>query len=197
MSHLDDVGGWERHIRKAFSAFNSRHANIRAEIQVGGQFPLCYGHFERASAGYGRYPKPLRSSHLSARGRLLGYDPASHGNFEERHQVGALFQVAFQSNWVVARIKRTGRRSDLGNADLSQVIAGVHSSLRGCLRCVNHSRIHVSSAQCSGLLAMPCFLNRPFCVRARSSLQTAHAVRDYSARIRTRSAKSLHFPERP
>src|SRR5712691_5598854 len=112
-------------IRKPLAAFDSRDANVRAEIEVCRELPFADGNFKWTSSRDSRNANPLCRVDLAARARFIGHDPARHRYFQNRDEVSALLQMSFQSQWVITRIKGARGRRDLGYADQFQVILRV------------------------------------------------------------------------
>ena len=107
-SHRQHVTRVKRHVRESLTAFDSRETEIGAEVQVSGQAILCDGNLVRASSGDRGYPIFLGRRDLAPRRVFISHYPARHGYLQNRHQVRALFQVAFQRRWIVAGVERAG-----------------------------------------------------------------------------------------
>src|SRR5258708_2949371 len=128
--HLDNFICLQSYVCKTFAAPNPSHADIRTQVEIRGKLPLCHRDFEWPPSGDRRHAVAFRSGYLSARGGLLSDNPASHGDFENGHQMGALIQVAFERCRVVTRIEWAGSTRYVGNTDHDQIIAGVKAPLR-------------------------------------------------------------------
>src|ERR1700719_3414077 len=92
--HLDNINGLQSHVCETFATLNPSDADVCTQVKVRRKLPLCHRDFERPSSSDRRHVVAFRSGHLSARGGLLSNDPASHGDLENGHQMGALIEVA-------------------------------------------------------------------------------------------------------
>src|ERR1700738_1980771 len=133
--HLDNIRGLQCHVCETFATLDPSDADVRTQVEIRGKVPLCHRDFERPSSSDRRDVVLFRGGYLSARGGLLSDDPASHGDLENGHQMGALIQVALERCRVVTRIERTGSPRYVGNTDHAQIIAGVKVALRWWLFC--------------------------------------------------------------
>src|SRR5262249_33660059 len=127
--HPDNVSRRQRHIGETFAAFDAGNTDIGAQIEIGGKLSLGHGNLEWASTGNGRHFALARSSCLSSRRGLISNHPARHGDLENRHQMCALLKVPFQSQRIVAGIKRTGGRRNILNANALKIIVEMKFSL--------------------------------------------------------------------
>ena len=98
----------QRHIRETLAALDPGEADIGAEVQVRQQAVLSNRNFKWPSTRDGGNTTFRCGSDFLSRGVLVCYDPASHRYFQNRHQMGALLQMAFQGDRIVTRIKWTG-----------------------------------------------------------------------------------------
>src|SRR5579864_3560428 len=83
-------------------------ADIGAQVEIRRQLSLRYRDFKRTTTGHGGHSVAPGRCRLSPCGRFVGDHPAGHGNLEDRHQVSALLQMAFQGQRVVTRIEWAG-----------------------------------------------------------------------------------------
>src|SRR5204863_2727141 len=82
--------GFEIGVGESLTAFDSRDANIRTQIQVGRKFTLRGGNFKRSpSSDSGDAVTASKTNFLSSRAFVRNH-PASHRYFKYRHQMGAL-----------------------------------------------------------------------------------------------------------
>ena len=86
---------------------------------------LRYSNLERASSCDRWHAVFFRGGYFPACGALFGNHPASHRDFQNGHQMGALFQMALEGCRIVPRIKRAGSGQYFGDADHPQIIASV------------------------------------------------------------------------
>src|SRR4029077_15603920 len=107
-SHFQYFARFKRHVRETLPALDSRETYIGAEVQVSWKAVLRHRNFERASSGDRRHSIFSRRADLAPCRVFIGHHPASHGYFQNGHQVRALFQVALQGRGIVTGVERAG-----------------------------------------------------------------------------------------
>ena len=137
--HTDDIRSFQIHFRETLAALDARDSDVRAKVEISGKLALRHSDLERAPSSHRRHMVFFCGGDFPARGALIRDHPAGHRNFQNGHQMGALFQVTLESCRIVPRVKRAGSGQYFRDADQPEIIARVMLALCGPLgSCFTH-----------------------------------------------------------
>src|SRR5438552_1314098 len=119
--HLHNCSWLKGQGSEAFTTFNPRDTEVCTQVEVRIELSLSYSYFKRSSSRDRWNVVGSRCRDLAPGCSLVGYLPASHRDLQGSHKMCALVQMAFERNWIVARIKRACQRREIRDANQAQI----------------------------------------------------------------------------
>src|SRR5262249_55416317 len=101
----DNLAGFEIALGESLTAFDPTYTDVCAKVEVRRKFSLDHGDLKRSAAGHRGDTIFMGKRDFSSGSRFVGNQPARHRDFEYRHQMETLLQMARDRRWVVARIE--------------------------------------------------------------------------------------------
>jgi hypothetical protein len=106
----DNLAGLKIAVSKTLAAFDSINADVRAKIQVRRKFSLGHSDFKGPATGYCGDTVFMGKFYFPPGGGFIGNQPTGHRDFEYRHQMETLLQMARDRRRIIAGVEWAGGR---------------------------------------------------------------------------------------
>jgi hypothetical protein len=141
----DDLRRIESERRESLRTFDTRRADVRAEVQVLVEDSLLVCHLEWPAARDDRHAVTACARDFPPRCLFRADDPGRHRDLQARDQMRALLDVRFDGSGVVAGIERRRPWRQRRDAEARQVVDGAHRR-RGAVGVVRVEKVIAAMA---------------------------------------------------